>query len=411
MDYLFILLILAASAVGGYAYARWRAAAELRDLEVRATRAEAERDAAGAVAAQLRDQFKADSAEALKHNNESFLALARQSLEPFQQRATHELEKREKGVETLVKPLTEALARANEQIAALEKQRAEAYGGLLAQVRQMQESQALLGKETRNLVNALRRPEARGRWGENTLKNVVELAGMVEHCDFDLQRTAGDAALRPDMVVRMPGSREIVVDAKAPLDAYLDAHEAADDAGREAALQRHAKQVRERMRNLSSKEYARQFKESPDFVVLFVPGDHFLSAAFERDPQLQDDALRNRVVLASPSSLMALLKVIAFGWRQQQLAANAQEIRAVGEELVKRLAVFAGHLDDVGGALDKAVRSHNAAIGSYESRLLPGAKRFIELGVETKAALPEPAPVDALARRPADAEEPSAKPE
>ena len=298
--------------------------------------------------------------------------------------------------------LNEALARANEQIAALEKQRAEAYGSLLAQVKQMQDGQALLGSETRNLVNALRRPEVRGRWGENTLKNVVELSGMVEHCDFDLQQSTADAALRPDMVVRMPGSREIVVDAKAPLDAFIEAHEARDETAREAALVRHARQLRERMRNLASKEYGKQFTESPDFVVLFVPGDQFLAAAYERDPTLQDDALKNRVVLASPSSLMALLKVIAFGWRQQQLATNAVEIRAVGEELVKRLAVFAGHLDDVGGALNKAVRSHNAAVGSYESRLLPGAKRFTELGVEAKTALPEPAPVDALARSPTD---------
>lgn len=381
-----LLLGVALGGIAGWLYGRQRQAGDGADL------------------ARLRDQFKADAADALKHNNESFLALARQSLEPFQQRATHELQKAEKNVESVVQPLKEALARADAQIAALEKQRAEAYGSLLAQVKQMQEGQTLLGKETRNLVSALRRPEARGRWGENTLKNVVELAGMVEHCDFDLQQSTADAALRPDMVVRMPGSREIVVDAKAPLDAYIDAHEAKDEAAREAALVRHARQVRERMRNLSSKEYAKQFKESPDFVVLFVPGDHFLAAAYERDPELQDDALKNRVVLASPSSLMALLKVIAFGWRQQQLATNAAEIRKVGEELVQRLAVFAGHLDDVGGALNKAVKSHNAAVGSYEARLLPGAKRFTELGVEAKSELPEPAPVDALARRPADAD-------
>jgi DNA recombination protein RmuC len=399
MDFLFILTILGLAAFGGYAVARWRSAGEQRDLEVRVARAEAERDAAGAVAEKLRDQFKADAAAALQQNNESFLALAKQSLEPFQQRATHELEKREKGVENLVKPLNEALARAHEQIGALEKQRAEAYGGLLAQVKQMQESQALLGSETRNLVKALRRPEQRGMWGQNTLKNVVELSGMVDRCDFTEEVTTGDGAQRPDMVVRMPGGGTIVVDAKAPLDAYLEAHEARDDAARDAALVRHARQVRERMQNLASKAYWKQFKESPDFVVLFVPGDQFLAAAHELDAALQDDALRSKVVLASPSSLMALLKVIAFGWRQQQLAENALQIREVGEELVSRLAVFAGHLDDVGGALDKAVRSHNAAVGSYETRLLPGARRFVELGVDAKTALPEPAPVDTLARK------------
>lgn len=350
----------------------------------------------------LRDQFRAEAAEALKQNNESFLALARQSLEPFQQRAQHELEKREKGVENLVKPLQDALGRANEQIAALEKQRAEAYGGLIAQVQQMQQAQAALSGETRNLVNALRRPEARGRWGESTLKNVVELAGMVENCDFELQHTVADAALRPDMLVKVPGGKVVVVDAKTPLDAYLDAHEARDDAAREAALQRHARQVRERMRALSSKEYTKQFPDALDYSVLFVPGDHFLAAAFERDPKLQDDAHRAKVLLASPSSLMALLNVIAYSWRQQKLAENAQEIRKVGSELVDRLTVFANHLDDVGGALNKAVKSHNAAVGSYESRLLPGAKRFTELGVEAKNALPEPKPVETLARRPAE---------
>lgn len=356
----------------------------------------------GAAIAQLRDQFKADAADALKHNNESFLALARQSLEPFQQRATHELQKTEKNVESVVQPLKEALARADAQIAALEKQRAEAYGSLVAQVKQMQEGQALLGSETRNLVKALRRPEQRGMWGQNTLKNVVELSGMVDRCDFTEEVTTADGAQRPDMVVRMPGGGTIVVDAKAPLDAYLEAHEARDDAARDAALDRHARQVRERMQNLASKAYWKQFKESPDFVVLFVPGDQFLAAAHDRDAALQDDALRSKVVLASPSSLMALLKVIAFGWRQHQLAENAEQIRTIGADLHGRLVVFADHLADVGKALNKAVGSHNAAVGSFESRLLPGARKFAELGVEAKSELPKVDAVEQLARPPRD---------
>jgi DNA recombination protein RmuC len=204
------------------------------------------------------------------------------------------------------------------------------------------------------------------------------------------------------MVVRMPGGGTIVVDAKAPLDAYLEAHEARDDAARDAALDRHARQVRERMQNLSSKAYWKQFKESPDFVVLFVPGDQFLAAAHDRDAALQDDALRSKVVLASPSSLMALLKVIAFGWRQHQLAENAEQIRTIGADLHGRLVVFADHLADVGKALNKAVGSHNAAVGSFESRLLPGARKFAELGVEAKSELPKVDPIEQLARPPRD---------
>lgn len=384
MEIALLLLGVVLGGVAGWLYARQRALTD------------------GAAIGQLRDQFKADAADALKHNNESFLALARQSLEPFQQRATHELQKTEKNVESVVQPLKEALARADAQIAALEKQRAEAYGSLLAQVKQMQEGQALLGSETRNLVKALRRPEQRGMWGQNTLKNVVELSGMVDRCDFSEEVTTADGAQRPDMVVRMPGGGTIVVDAKAPLDAYLEAHEARDDAARDAALDRHARQVRERMQNLSSKAYWKQFKESPDFVVLFVPGDQFLAAAYDRDAALQDDALRSKVVLASPSSLMALLKVIAFGWRQHQLAENAEQIRTIGADLHGRLVVFTDHLADVGKALNKAVGSHNAAVGSFESRLLPGARKFAELGVEAKSELPKVDPIEQLARPPRD---------
>ncbi len=381
MEYLVALVAFLIGAIGSFVYARQQAGASLE---------------------LLRTQFKADAAEALKQNNESFLTLARQSLEPFQERASNELKRSELNVENTVKPLKEALARAESQIAALEKQRAEAYGSLLAQVKQMQDGQALLGSETRNLVSALRRPEVRGMWGQNTLKRVVELSGMVEYCDFEQEVSTADAALRPDMIVRMPGSREIIVDAKAPLDAFLDAHEARDDASREAALVRHARQLRERMKNLSSKEYAKQFKASPDFVVLFVPGDQFLAAAYERDPALQDDALRNKVVLASPSSLMALLKVIAYGWRQQQLAENAEQIRGIGADLHARLVVFAEHLADVGKALNKAVGSHNAAVGSFDTRLAPGARKFTELGVDGKTVLPKLEPIEQLARPPRD---------
>jgi DNA recombination protein RmuC len=349
-----------------------------------------------------RSQFEAVAAAALRHNNESFVALAKETLAPFHQQAAHELEKREKAVETLVKPINEALERTREQIRAMELERAKAYGSLTGYLRSMQEAEAALGKETRNLATALRKPDVRGRYGELTLQRVVELAGMTEYCDFVQQEqlATDSGAFRPDLVVRMPGARAIVVDAKAPLDAYLDALEAKDEAGRCDALDRHAKALRDRLHDLSSKAYWSQFTDTPDFVVLFIPGDQFLIAALERDPDLQEDALRNHVVLATTNSFMALLKVVAYGWREQQVAANAERIRKLGEQLYKRLSTFAGHLADVGKALGDAVHSHNKAVGSFDSRLLPSARRFAELGVGAKEEVPDVEAVDQLPRKP-----------
>lgn len=406
------ILIAFAFAAGlaiGALIARSRAAAALRELELAVARLEAEKAATLAASASIKTEFEALAAAALKSNNESFVQLAQQTMARFHQQASDELGKREQAVATLVKPIGEALAKTHEQITQLEKQREHAYGSLQQYLKSMQETQLALSAETRNLATALRKPDVRGRYGELTLQRVVELAGMTEHCDFSQQETVtNDAgALRPDLVVRMPGARAIVVDAKFPLDAYLDALEAKDEAAKRAALDRHAKALRERVRALSSKSYGAQFAESPEFVVLFVPGDQFLSAALERDPLLQEDALRDRVVLATTNSFMALLKVIAFGWRSQQLESNAERIRELGEDLYKRLAVFAGHLSDVGEALEKASKAHNRAVGSYENRLLPGARKFTELGVDAKTPLPDVDRIETLPSRPAANEVPA----
>ena len=409
---LYAALAFAAGLAVGWTLARNRAAAAQRELELAVARLEAEKAATLAASASIKTEFEALAASALKSNNETFVALAQQTMARFHQQAADELGKREQAVATLVKPIGEALSRTHEQIQQLEKQREHAYGSLTQYLRTMQETQTALSAETRNLATALRKPDVRGRYGELTLQRVVELAGMTEHCDFSQQETvAGESgALRPDLVVRMPGARAIVVDAKFPLDAYLDALEAKDEAAKRVALERHAKALRERVRALSSKSYGAQFAESPEFVVLFVPGDQFLSAALEHDPALQEDALRDRVVLATTNSFMALLKVIAFGWRQQQLESNAERIRELGEDLYKRLATFAGHLADVGEALEKAAKAHNKAVGSYENRLLPGARKFTELGVDAKTPLPDVDRIETLPGRPATIEAPGAVP-
>ena len=250
----------------------------------------------------------------------------------------------------------------------------------------MQLSQQSLTQETQNLVKALRRPEVRGRWGEITLRRLVELAGMVEHCDFQEQvhNVGEDQIIRPDMVVRMPNQRDLVVDVKTPLDAYLEAVEAKDDAQRQAGLQRHARNVREHIRTLSSKAYWAQFENSPEFVILFIPGDQFLSAALNEDPDLIESALAQQIILATPTSFVALLKAVAYGWRQLALADNAQEIRQLAEDLYGRLATFVTHMNKVGRQLASSVESYNRAVGSLERKVLPGARKFVELGIHTK---------------------------
>lgn len=354
--------------------------------------------------AQLADSFAALSRQALEHNSEAFLRLARENLSRYQSEAKAELDKREKSIEGLVRPIRETLEKTERQIREMEKERRQAFGSLSEQLRLMADSERLLRQETQNLVNALRRPEVRGQWGEMTLKRLAELAGMVEHCDFyeQEQRMGPEGALRPDMVVRMPDSRELVVDAKTPLDAYLSAMEARSEGERAEQLKRHARKLRERMRELASKAYWTQFKHSPDFVVLFIPGDQFLASALEQDPALLEDALANKVILATPTSIIALLRAVAFGWRQQTLAENAERIRELGEELYRRLGSFTEHLARLGKALGQSVDNYNKAVGSLERQVLPGARKFTELGIHGKRPLAELNPLEQAARTPAD---------
>jgi DNA recombination protein RmuC len=349
---------------------------------------------------QLENTFKSLASDVLKSNSSEFLKLAETNFKTLHTKANGNLEQREKAVESMVKPIREALEKTDQQIRKMEKERQSAFGSLTQHLQFMAQAQEQLQGETRNLVKALRRPEVRGQWGEMTLKRLAELAGMVEHCDFDQQQSVDtdQGKQRPDMIVRMPGSREIIVDAKAPMDGYLAAVEARDDANRVVELQRHARNVRDRVRELSSKGYWQQFPQSPDFVVLFIPGDQFLSSALEVDNKLLEDAMTDKVVLATPSSLVALLRAVAYGWRQEALAENAEHIRTVGQDLYERLSTFSEHLEKVGGHLSRSVDSYNKAVGSFDSRVLPGARKFTDMGIQGKKDLPEPEPVERLPR-------------
>ena len=360
-----------------------------------------ERDAAfEAASSRLATAFSDLSNQSLKSNSENFLRLAEQNLATQQERAKRELGDREQAVENLVKPIKDALHQSQAQIAALEKSRSEAYGGIKSQLAAMQTSQQALAQETQNLVNALRRPEVRGRWGEITLRRLVELAGMVEHCDFQEQvhTSSDEKVIRPDLVVRMPDHRELVVDVKTPLDAYLQAVEAKDDEQRKLALERHARNVRGHVRKLAAKTYWQQFSKSPDFVILFIPGDQFLSAALNEDPYLIEYALSEQIILATPTSFVALLKAVAYGWRQLALADNAQEIRRLAEDLYGRLSTFVGHMNKVGKQLASSVENYNRAVGSLERKVLPGARKFVELGIHPKKEIEQVEPLESLPR-------------
>ncbi len=353
------------------------------------------------VSRQLGETFKRLADETLGHHTDQFLKLAKQNLEKYQERASGELNQREQAIENLVKPIREALSRTEQQIQTIEKERRESFGSLTSELKKISDAHQNLHQETSKLVNALRRPEVRGQWGEMTLKRLAELAGMVEHCDFYEQqqvRTGEGAALRPDMVVRMPDGREIVVDAKTPLDAYLAAVEASDDASREEQLKRHTRKVRERVKELAAKSYWQQFKNSPDFVVLFIPGEQFLSAALDRDRSLLEDALAEKVILSTPTSFVALLRAVAYGWRQESLAENAEQIRSLGEELYGRLTTFGDYLGKLGKSLSSSVDHYNKAVGSFDSRVLPGARKFNELGIRAKKELEDGNQVEKMVR-------------
>ncbi len=356
---------------------------------------------------QLKESFSHLSSQALKHNNEEFLKLAQENLQRFQSQAKGELSQREQAIETLVKPIREALEKTEKQIREMEQERKQAYGALTQHLETMTQTQQALQGETRNLVQALRRPEVRGQWGEMTLKRLAELAGMVEHCDFFEQEHTNteDGALRPDMIVRMPGGREVVVDVKTPLDAYLSAVEATDDSERDAQLQRHTRNVRKRVQELASKAYWKQFKDSPDFVVLFIPGDQFLSAALDQDHALLEDAMQQKVILATPTSFVALLRAVAYGWRQESLAENAEQIRQVGEELYGRLGTFADHLGKMGKSLNSSVQHYNKAVASFDSRVLPSARKFSDMGISAKKIIDKTEQIESSTRDVAPVEE------
>ncbi|MFQ5994367.1 MAG: DNA recombination protein RmuC [Acidiferrobacterales bacterium] len=395
-----VLLVVAALAgTAGWLIARARSQRRIAELETTLT---IERQAASEKLTGVENTFTALSSQALQQNSQAFLQLAQETLARFHVQAKGELDQKEKAVAYLVEPIRDALDKTEQQIRRIENERKEAYGALHKHLETLTQTQRVLHGETRNLVQALRRPEVRGQWGEMTLKRLAELAGMVDHCDFFEQtQTEGDESrLRPDMIVRMPDAREVIVDAKTPLDAYLSAVETTDEETRKRYLEQHARNVRTRVRELAGKAYWSRFKQAPDFVVLFIPGEQFLAAALDVDRELLEEALRQKIILTTPTSFVALLRAVAYGWRQENLAANAERIREIGEDLYNRLATFSEHLARVGRSLDNAVMQYNRSVGSFQTKVLPGARKFSELGISDSKSAEEPEQIERSAREP-----------
>ncbi|MDD4732017.1 MAG: DNA recombination protein RmuC [Desulfovibrio sp.] len=349
----------------------------------------------------LSDTFKALSNETLQSNNAAFLQLAHESFAKLQESSRSDLDLRRQSIQQLVSPLNEHLAKVRERLSQLEKERTSAYSSLTEQVRSMALTQAQLKDETGRLVHALTKPLVRGRWGEIQLRRVVELAGMLPHCDFyEQQQTGSDHGnLRPDMLIRLPGGKNIVVDAKAPLEAYLAAIETSEETPRNQQLDRHARHIRQHLRHLGAKSYWAQFSPTPEFVIMFLPGEMFFSSALHRDPALIEEGVNNGVIIASPTTLIALLRSVAYGWQQETIARSAQEVNELGRELYDRLRVFAQHMGKVGRSLGTSVQAYNQAVGSLETRVLSSARRFRELGAAGGKEIPELGPQETMARR------------
>jgi len=381
------LLIFAAGLIIGAAVAwiaaRARSAAQEREAETR-----------------LSNAFRALSADALQSNNQSFLELAKTTLEKYQEGARHDLSEKARTVEDFVKPIKESLEKVNSQIEKIEQKRSEDYGSLSKHVDGLRLEATLLNSETRNLTTALRTPVVRGRWGEIQLKRVVEMAGMLSHVDFREQQTVdGDEGrLRPDLVVKLPGGKQIVVDSKVPLESFLKAVEAPTPDEARVFLQDHARQVRVHVTKLHQRSYGEQFESTPEFVVMFLPGENFFSAALEHDPTLIEVGASLNVIIATPTTLIALLRAVAYGWKQEKIAESAEEISELGRELYNSLRIMTEHFANVGTNLNRAVGSYNEMVGSLETRVLTKARRFSEHGVKASQQIPDTTPVEKSAR-------------